>query len=102
MDKSAFSDEDKVMNAALEAGAEDIKSDDPERFEVITVPAEVEKVKAALVAAGIPVASAEATMLPGTTVSLEGSDGRKMLSLLEDLEDNDDVKDVYANCDIKE
>lgn len=102
VEKSAFSDEDKLMTAALDAGAEDIKTSHPEIFEVVTAPGDVEKVKAALAAAKVPVVSAEATMVPGTTVALEGSAAEKMVSLIEELENYDDVKDVYSNADIKE
>ncbi len=102
VDRSAFSDEDKLMTAALDAGAEDIKTDHPEIFEVVTATADLEKVKTALTAAGIPIQSAEATMLPGTMVALSGADAQKMLNLLDELENHDDVKEVYANCDIKD
>lgn len=102
VEKSAFSDEEKLMSVALDAGAEDIKSDDEERFEVLTAPGDLEKVKEALKAAGVPIASAEASMIPGTTVPLSGPDAEKMMSLIEELEENDDVKEVYSNCDIKE
>lgn len=102
VEKSAFSDEEKLMNAALDAGAEDIKTDHPEVFEVITAPADFEKVKAALAAASIPTASAEVTLLPGTTVALKGADAEKMIRLIDALEAHDDVKDVYSNADIQE
>jgi YebC/PmpR family DNA-binding regulatory protein len=101
VEKAAFSNEDALMTAALDAGAEDIKTDDPEIFEIITAPADLEKVKSALAAAKIPMASAEATMLPGTMVALEGPAADKMVRLIDELENYDDVKDVYSNADIK-
>jgi transcriptional/translational regulatory protein YebC/TACO1 len=102
IDRKAFSDEDKLMTVALDAGAEDIKTADPEIFEVVTPTSELEKVKTALSGAAIPVQSAEATMLPGTMVTLTGGDAQKMMDLIDELENHDDVKEVYANCDIKE
>lgn len=102
VERSAFPDEEKLMTVALDAGAEDIKTDHPEVFEVVTPPHDVEKVKAALAAASIPTTSAEVTMLPGTMVALQGSDAQKMMDLIEELEAYDDVKDVYSNADIKE
>ena len=92
--------EDALMTVALDAGAEDINSDDPELFEVTTQPADFEKVKKALDAAKIPVVSSEVTMLPKTYVKLAGPAAQQMLSLMNDLEDHDDVKTVYANFDI--
>jgi YebC/PmpR family DNA-binding regulatory protein len=102
VDRKAFSDEDKLMTVALDAGAEDIKTADPDVFEVITPTAELEKVKSALAAAGVPLQSAESTLLPDTMVTLTGGDANKMMDLLDELENHDDVKEVYANCDIKE
>ncbi len=102
VEKSAWKDEDKLMTAALEAGAEDMTSADESVYEVITAPADFDKVKAALEAAGIPLASAEVTRVPSTRVSLSGGDARQMVALLEELENHDDVKDVYTNGDIPE
>jgi YebC/PmpR family DNA-binding regulatory protein len=102
VEKPSFSDEEKLMSVALDAGAEDVKSDAPDHFEILTAPGDLAKVKAALSGAGIPVASAETAMVPGTTVALAGSDAEKMMALIEALEEHDDVKDVFSNCDIKE
>jgi YebC/PmpR family DNA-binding regulatory protein len=102
VERSAFKDEDALMTAALDAGAEDIKTDDPEAFEVVAAPADFEKVKKALEAAKIPLASAEVTMLPQTYVPLSGGESEKMMDLLEELENHDDVKEVYSNVDVKE
>jgi len=92
--------EDQLMTVALDAGAEDINSDDPDTFEVTTQPADFEKVKKALEAAKIPTLSSEVTMLPKTYVKLSGAAAQQMLSLMNDLEDHDDVKNVHANFDI--
>jgi YebC/PmpR family DNA-binding regulatory protein len=94
-------DEDTLMEAALEAGAEDIR-DEEDVFEVITPPEAFEDVKAALDAAQIPYGDAEVTMLPQTTVSLAGTDAEKMLKLMNALDDNDDVQRVHTNADIPE
>lgn len=98
VDKGAVAEED-LMLTALEAGAEDIKSGD-EGYEVITDPGDWEKVRAALEAAKVPVASAQVTMVPQTTVELKGDDAVKMLKLMDALEEHDDVQEVYANFDI--
>lgn len=94
-------DEETLMEAALEAGAEDIR-DEEGVFEVITPPEAFEAVKAALEAAGIAFGEAEVTMLPQTTVSLTGTDAEKMLKLMNALDDNDDVQRVHTNADIPE
>jgi len=98
IDKTAVSEED-LMLAALDAGAEDIKSDG-DQYEVITAPDDWEKVRAALDAAKITVASAQVTMVPQTAVELAGTDAEKKLKLMDALEDHDDVQEVYANFDI--
>jgi len=92
-------DEEKVMSIALDAGAEDMKTED-EMFEVITTVSGFEKVKDALGFASIAVESAEITMIPSSTVKLQGTDAQQVLGLIELLEDNDDVQNVYANFDI--
>lgn len=94
-------DEDTVMMAALEAGAEDVRSED-DTFEVITAPGDVHAVRERLEAAGLKVSSAEQTMVPKTTVKLEGKEAQQMLRLMEMLEDHDDVQKAYANFDIEE
>lgn len=95
----SHSDEDNLMEAALEAGAEDIR-DEEDVFEVITPPEAFEDVKAALDAAEIPYGDAEITMLPQTVVSLAGSDAEKMFKLMNALDDHDDVQKVNTNADI--
>lgn len=100
IDKTGMAEED-LMLVALDAGAEDIRSGD-DQYEVITAPDDWEKVREALEAAKVPVASAQVTMVPQTTVELTGDDAVKMLKLLDALEEHDDVQEVYANFDIDE
>jgi len=97
VEKEMWTDEETLMTVALDAGAEDIKSDDDAVFEVLIAPAHFEKVKAAVEAAKIPMAQAEVTMLPSSVVSLSGGPATQMEALLEDLENHDDVKDVFTN-----
>jgi YebC/PmpR family DNA-binding regulatory protein len=92
--------EDDVMLAALEAGADDI-ADDGDAWRVTCEPSALESVKAALEAAGIEVTSAESTMISSTLVPVESTeDAKKVLRIMDALEDNDDVQDVYSNFDI--
>ena len=93
-------DEEKVMNVALEAGAEDVITDDEGAIEVLTPPAEFEAVKNALEAAGLTPEVAEVTMRPENTIDLAGDDAAKMQKLLDMLEDLDDVQNVYHNANI--
>ncbi len=90
--------EDKVMEVALEAGAEDVVSDDDGAIEVLTSPADFEAVKNALEAAGLKAEVAGVTMRPENTIELGGDDAAKMQKLLDVLEDLDDVQDVYHNA----
>jgi YebC/PmpR family DNA-binding regulatory protein len=92
-------DEDALMELALEAGAEDVTSEGNE-FEVITDPASFEKVKKAIDAKGIKHLEARIGMIPSNTVKLEANKAEQMLKMMEKLEDNDDVQNVYANFDI--
>ncbi len=94
-------DEETLMELALEAGAEDFESTD-DLFEIHTSPDAFETVREALEQSGIPTESAELAMLPKSTVKLEGKQAEQMLRLMEALEDNDDVQNVYANFDISE
>ena len=94
-------DEDTLMEIALDAGAEDVVEDaEEEVFEVFTQPAEFDQVKEALEAKGLSCLSAEVTMIPKNTVKLEGKAAVQMLRLMESMEDSDDVQNVYANFDI--
>ncbi len=94
-------DEDTLMEAVLEAGAEDVR-DDGDNFEIITAPDDFEAVKEAVEKAQIPYSAAEVTMLPQTSANLTGKDAEKMIRLMDMLEDCDDVQKVYTNADIAE
>ena len=94
-------DEERLFGAALEAGAEDVRRSD-NLFEVITSPRDLEQVKDFLQRAEIEMASGEVTMLPQSTVRLEGKPAQQTLRLMEELEEHDDVQNVYANFDIPE
>ncbi|HLA80464.1 MAG TPA: YebC/PmpR family DNA-binding transcriptional regulator, partial [Thermoleophilia bacterium] len=96
---AAGHDEEDLMMAALEAGAEDVISEG-DMFEIRCDPADFMTVRANLEAAGIKYSSAELTMIPKNTVALDESDARKTLRLLDALEDNDDVQEVHANFDV--
>jgi YebC/PmpR family DNA-binding regulatory protein len=93
--------EDDVMAAAIDAGAEDVVSDEG-AFQVLTEPSDFGAVRDALTAAGIEFDNAELTMIPKTTVKLEENDARKTMKIMDALEDSDDVQEVYANFDIPE
>jgi YebC/PmpR family DNA-binding regulatory protein len=94
-------DEDTVMSAALDAGADDVRTEEGE-FEVVTQPEALEAVRQAFEGAKIPMTVAEVSMIPQNTVRLEGKDAQQMLRLMEALEDLDDVSNVYANFDISD
>ena len=94
--------EDDVMAAALEAGAEDIARDG-DAWKVVTEPSAVFDVKSALEAAGLSVMSAESTMVSSNLVPVDDvEDARKVLRIMDALEDNDDVQDVYSNFDMSD
>ncbi|NQT10761.1 MAG: YebC/PmpR family DNA-binding transcriptional regulator [Desulfobacteraceae bacterium] len=92
-------DEDKLMETAIEAGAEDVREDN-DSFEIITEPGDFEAVKTAIDNASIPYVEAEITMLPQTMLELKGREAEQMIKLMEILEDCDDVQKVYTNADI--
>jgi YebC/PmpR family DNA-binding regulatory protein len=92
-------DEEKLMETALEAGAEDVR-EDGDNFEVITAPEDFEPVKEAIDAAGIESIEAEVTMLPQNMTPLDGDTALKMIKLIDALEDCDDVQKVYTNADL--
>jgi YebC/PmpR family DNA-binding regulatory protein len=95
-------DADEVALAAIDAGAEDVDTEDPDTIEVYTTPGDLETVRQALEGAGVPVESAESTMVAKQTVELDASKARQALRLVELLEDLDDVSRVTANFDIPE
>jgi YebC/PmpR family DNA-binding regulatory protein len=92
-------EEEKVLELALEAGAEDVK-EGATQLEVLSEPSDFEAVQKAFDDAGLQYILAEISMIPQNTVSLEGKKAEQMLDLMEALEDNDDVNHVYANFDI--
>jgi len=98
----AGSDEDAIMEAALEAGAEDVVTNDDGSIEVTTSPEEFNRVKEAMVAAGLEPEVAEVTMQPSTNVDLQLDDAEKVMRLVDMLEDLDDVQNVYNNADFSD
>lgn len=101
IEKEAAPDEDRLLELALEAGAEDL-SDSESMWEITTDPGSLKSVRTSLEAAGILPSSAEAMMVPSATVPIDGPQARAVLALLEALEEHDDVQGVYANFDIPE
>ncbi len=100
IDKQAV-EEDRLMSIALEAGAEDLRTEG-DIYEVITKPSNLENIKKTISENGIKYSVAELTMDPKNTVKLTGTPARQILALVEALEDNDDVQHVYANFDVPE
>ena len=94
-------DEDTLMEAALDSGAEDVREDES-NYEVITAPEDFEAMKAAVDDKAIPYLDAEVTMLPQTSTNLQGKEAEQMIRLMDMLEDCDDVQKVYTNADIPE
>lgn len=100
LDKSK-AEEDELMSIAIENGAEDLKTEQ-DSYEIFTSIKDYEKVRSALKEKGIEWEAAEITMIPTSYVKLQGSQAEQVLNLVESLEDNDDVQNVYANFDIPE
>jgi YebC/PmpR family DNA-binding regulatory protein len=94
-------DEDELMEVALAGGAEDV-AEDGSQWQITTEPADFMAVRSALEEAGIGYVSSELTMVPKTTVQPSEKEARQILRMIDQLEDNDDVQDVYANFDISE
>ncbi len=94
------SDESKVMDAALEAGAEDVVANTDGSIDVLTDPAEYEQVRDAMTRAGLAPAESEITMRAATAATLEGETAESMAKMLEALEDLDDVQNVYSNANL--
>jgi transcriptional/translational regulatory protein YebC/TACO1 len=94
-------DEEKLLEVALEAGADDM-SDDGGVWEIVSPPESFEGVRDAVKALGLEPASAEVAMIPQNYVKLQGKDAQVMLKLMEALDDHDDVQHVWANFDIEE
>ena len=95
-------DEDKLMEAALDAGADDVISHEDQLMDVLVDSEHFETVRDTLVSLGLSPENAEVTMRASTTVALDQADAEKMIKLLERLEDLDDVQNVYSNADISE
>jgi YebC/PmpR family DNA-binding regulatory protein len=97
-------DEESVMNAALEAGADDIQEPegDDGAWTILTDPTDFLAVKEALEAAGIEIADSELTKIPDNTVAITGDDVKKLMNIVDGLEDNDDVQKVHHNAEISE
>jgi YebC/PmpR family DNA-binding regulatory protein len=94
-------DEERLMSAALDAGADDMR-DDESNWEIVSAPEAHPKVLEAVKSLGVEPASAEIAMLPQNYVKLEGKGAQQMLKLMEALEDHDDVRNVWSNFDIEE
>jgi YebC/PmpR family DNA-binding regulatory protein len=94
-------DEETLLNAALEAGADDM-NDDGDAWEIVSAPESFEAVRDAVKALGVEPAAAQVAMVPQNYIKLEGSDARTMLKLMEMLDEHDDVQRVWANFDIEE
>ncbi len=92
-------DEESLFSLILEAGAEDLKTEENE-YEVISKPQDLEKIKEILEEKGIKIGETAITMLPKSTIKLEGKDAENLLKLMDGLEDEEDVQNVYSNFDI--
>ncbi len=99
---AAGSDEDRIMEAALEGGAEDVVTNDDGSIDVLTKPESFSAVKEAMVSSGLEPEQAEVTMRAANNTVLDLDDAGKMVRLLDSLEDLDDVQNVYSNADIPE
>ena len=95
------SDFDRIFEAALEAGAEDVKEEEGD-IEVLTSPSDFEGVRLALEEKGLAFRSAEVTMIPQNMSQVEGKQAESLMKMIDFLEDNDDVQNVYANFDISD
>lgn len=101
VEKAAAPDEERLLELALDSGAEDMR-DAESSWEIVTEPAALAAVRDAIRGAGIEVFSAELTMLPQSTIPVDGTEAKKVLQLIEGLEELEDVQSVYANFDIPE
>ncbi len=98
--KAGGPEEDELLELALEVGAEDLDTEDPDYFRVVTAPDQLHQVKDRLEAAGVTVETAQFEMEPSTTVRLEGKKAEQMIKLMNAFDDHDDVQNVWANFDI--
>jgi YebC/PmpR family DNA-binding regulatory protein len=95
-------DEDSLMLAALDSGADDVKHDDPDYFEVQTSPETFEAVRTQLEKSGYPIEEARNALVAANLIRVAGEESAKLVKLLEAIEDNDDVQNVYTNADIQD
>ncbi len=100
--KKSVTDEDTLFNVVLEAGAEDVRTDDPDNFEVVTPPETFGAVREAIEAANIPFISADFTLEPTDSVTLDAKDTALLFRMLDKFDDDDDVQKVHANFDASE
>jgi len=101
VEKALAPDEERLLEIALEGGAEDLR-DSESSWDIVTSPTDFKAVQTALEAAGVTVYSADLSMEPQTTIAVDGSEATQVLRLIEALEELDDVQNVYANFDIPE
>jgi YebC/PmpR family DNA-binding regulatory protein len=101
VEKSMAPDEERLLEIVMEAGADDLR-DSESSWDIVSDPAAFKQVRDALEAAGVEVFSAEISMVPQTTIPVDGGEAKQVLNLIESLEDLDDVQNVYANFDIPE
>ena len=101
VEKSLAPDEEQLLEIALEGGAEDVR-DAESSWEIVTEPQAFNRVSSDLQERGVPVFSAEITMVPSATIPVDGGEAKQVLVLIDALEDLDDVQNVYANFDIPE
>jgi YebC/PmpR family DNA-binding regulatory protein len=101
VDKALAPDEENLLELALEGGAEDLH-DEGSSWDIVTAPQDFKAVEGALQRAGVAVESSEISMIPTTTIPVDGGDARHVLQLIDTLEELDDVQNVYANFDIPE
>ena len=94
--------EDKLMEIALEAGADDLVTDDAEYFEIYTAPEALQDVKSAIEAKGVAVAASETSMIPQTPVKLDDAKSAQLLKLMEAIEEHDDVQNVWTAAELPE
>ncbi len=99
IDEKDVDDEERLMDAAISAGADDMTNEDGV-FEIVSAPEHLADLQEALTSEGFEIHSAEVTMIPKTTVKVEGKDAVQMLRLMERLEESDEVQNVFANFDI--
>ncbi len=94
--------EDRLMELALEAGADDLATDDAEYFEIYTTPESLGEVKTALESKGVPVAASEVSMIPQTPVKLDDARSAQLVKLMEAIEEHDDVQNVWTAAELPE